>query len=137
MSAGDHAAVRFAAGVRFRRLPDGSGVLLVPEGVVNLSESAAAIAELVDGFRPPDAIAEALAASFDAPRDRIEADVRALLARFSANTWLATGPHSLERSTFTKDGKERSTFTVDRAGRTESSANPGTEAPSREVTDGD
>ena len=81
--------VRFARGVRFRRLPDGAGVLLVPEGVVTLSESAAAIAELVDGERSPDAIAQALASAFDAPLDRIAGDVRELLDRFEAKTWLA------------------------------------------------
>ncbi len=83
-------AVRFARGVRFRRLQDGSGVLLVPEGVVTLSDSAAAAAELVDGVRPPDAIAAALASAYDAPLAVIEGDVRELLAGFAANTWLDT-----------------------------------------------
>lgn len=79
---------RFARGVRFRRLDDGSGVLLVPEGVVNLTESAAAIAELVDGTRSVDAIAEILAGTFDAPPERIAGDVAELLARFERKTWL-------------------------------------------------
>lgn len=79
---------RFARGVRFRRLRDGAGVLLVPEGVVNLSESAAAIAELVDGARTPDDISALLAASFDGPNERIAADVQELLARLAAKTWI-------------------------------------------------
>jgi len=79
---------RFARGVRFRRMDDGSGVLLVPEGVVNLTESACAIAELIDGVRGADAIASALAASFDAPREQIAADVSELLDAFAKKTWL-------------------------------------------------
>lgn len=79
---------RFARGVRFRRLDDDKGVLLVPEGVVNLTESASAIAELIDGKRSTDAIAAALAASFDAPQERIAADVAQLLDGFAKNTWL-------------------------------------------------
>jgi coenzyme PQQ biosynthesis protein PqqD len=79
---------RFARGVRFRRLDDGSGVLLVPEGVVNLTESASAIAELIDGVRGADAIASTLATTFDAPRERIAADVSELLDAFAKKTWL-------------------------------------------------
>ena len=89
MNAGKPGAVRFARGVRFRRLEDGSGVLLVPEGVVTLTESAAAIAELVDGERGADAIAQTLAATYEAPAGEIARDVDDLLARFEANTWLA------------------------------------------------
>lgn len=81
-------AVRLARGVRFRHLPDGAGVLLVPEGVVNLSETAAAVAALIDGERSAGDIAAALAQTFDAPRERIEADVEELLARFAGKTWL-------------------------------------------------
>jgi pyrroloquinoline quinone biosynthesis protein D len=80
--------VRLARGVRFRRLPDGAGVLLVPEGVVNLSETAAAVAELIDGVRSRGEIVSELAATFDAPRERIEADVDELLVRFAGKTWL-------------------------------------------------
>lgn len=86
--------VKFARGVRFRRLPDGAGVLLVPEGVVNLSETAASVAELVDGVRTAVDIAVELARSFDAPRERIEADVDELLGRLAGKTWLETVPAS-------------------------------------------
>ena len=88
MTRGGTAPVRLARGVRFRRLPDGAGVLLVPEGVVNLSETAAAVAELIDGVRSAGDIAAELARAFDAPRDRIEADVDELLVRFAGKTWL-------------------------------------------------
>jgi pyrroloquinoline quinone biosynthesis protein D len=91
MTGHDDAAVRFARGVRFRRLPDGAGVLLVPEGVVNLTETAAAIAALIDGERGAADIAAELASSFDAPASEIERDVRELLARFDAKTWLEPG----------------------------------------------
>jgi pyrroloquinoline quinone biosynthesis protein D len=79
---------RFARGVRFRRLDDGTGVLLVPEGVVNLTESAAAIVELIDGERTTEDVAHALAASFEASPERIEADVIELLKRFAEKTWI-------------------------------------------------
>ena len=88
------AAPRFAKGVRFRRLDDGKGVLLVPEGVVNLTVSASSIAELVDGTRTPDAIAAALANEFDAPRERIAADIDELLRRFAEKTWVDLGEGS-------------------------------------------
>lgn len=91
---GDRAsAPRFARGVRFRRLDDGKGVLLVPEGVVNLTESACAIAELIDGTRTAEAIASALAQSFDAPQEHIASDVAQLLDGFAKNTWLDLPEH--------------------------------------------
>jgi len=79
---------RFARGVRFRRLDNGAGVLLVPEGVVNLTESASAVAELVDGARSAQQIASTLADVFDAPKERIESDVAELLEDFAKKTWL-------------------------------------------------
>jgi coenzyme PQQ biosynthesis protein PqqD len=94
MTGHEHEAVRFARGVRFRRLPDGAGVLLVPEGVVNLTETAAAIAALIDGERGAADIAAVLASSFDAPAADIERDVHELLARFAAKTWLDQGTAS-------------------------------------------
>ena len=92
MSAPGSAPIRLARGVRFRRLPDGNGVLLVPEGVVNLSETAAAVAELIDGERSSSDIAAVLSHTFDAPQSTIEADVDELLARFAGNTWLDDAP---------------------------------------------
>lgn len=88
MSEPGSAPIRLARGVRFRRLPDGNGVLLVPEGVVNLSETAAAVAELIDGERSSSDIAAVLSQTFDASHATIEADVDELLARFASSTWL-------------------------------------------------
>ena len=72
----------FERGVRMRREPDGSAMLLVPEGVVRLNGSAAAALALVDGHRTLENIAACLGdGSFDAPPEQIEDDVRALFAR--------------------------------------------------------
>jgi len=55
-------------------------MLLYPERGLLLNASAAAIVELCDGTRTVDEIVEALASASGAPRDRIAADVAALLA---------------------------------------------------------
>ncbi len=70
---------RFARGVRFKRDVDGSAILLVPEGIVSLSDTASAVLELVDGKRTPDDIAAELAERFDVPAETIAADANALL----------------------------------------------------------
>jgi len=72
-------AYRLARGVRLR-LSDDGGELLVPEGIVSLSESAAAILELVDGRRDQAAIAAMLAERFEAPVAELSRDVAELLA---------------------------------------------------------
>jgi pyrroloquinoline quinone biosynthesis protein D len=75
-------APAFERGVRLRREPDGSAMLLVPEGVVMLNGSAAAALALVDGERTIDQIAAEIArANFDAPSERIAEDVRVLFDR--------------------------------------------------------
>ncbi|HTA38738.1 MAG TPA: pyrroloquinoline quinone biosynthesis peptide chaperone PqqD [Candidatus Acidoferrales bacterium] len=67
--------LRFAPGVRLRRENERVAFLLVPEGVVELSPSAAAIAELIDGEHTLDSIAQTLAERFDAPAGTLHADV--------------------------------------------------------------
>ncbi len=67
--------LRYAPGVRLRRENERVVFLLVPEGVVELSETAAAIAELIDGTRTLDAITAMLASRYDAPVDALRADV--------------------------------------------------------------
>lgn len=79
----------FARGVRFQRAADGSAVLLVPEGIATLTETAAAVAELIDGSRSEGDIVAALSERYDAPAATLEADVRELLARFAASGWLS------------------------------------------------
>ncbi len=67
--------LRFAPGVRLRRENEHVVFLLIPEGVVELSDTAAAIAELIDGSRTLDAITATLAERYDAPAETLRADV--------------------------------------------------------------
>jgi coenzyme PQQ biosynthesis protein PqqD len=52
----------------------------VPEGIVELNDTAGSTLELLDGTRDPAALAEALAKEFDAEPGDLLADVNALLA---------------------------------------------------------
>jgi pyrroloquinoline quinone biosynthesis protein D len=67
--------LRFAPGVRVRRENERVAFLLIPEGVVELSPSAAAIAELIDGTRGVDGLTEELSQRYDAPVETLRADV--------------------------------------------------------------
>lgn len=69
---------RLSRGVRLRRETDGEAMLLVPEGIVTLNDTAAAALELADGSRDLDAIVAALADRFDAPHSTLAQDVRDL-----------------------------------------------------------
>ena len=91
-----------AKGVRFRRMPDGEGVLLIPEGVVNLNASAAAIVELIDGERTPTDIARELRTRFGANEDDIARDVETLLNDLTSRTWLVFGEASRPSATATE-----------------------------------
>jgi pyrroloquinoline quinone biosynthesis protein D len=73
-------AHKLARGVRLRRETDGSTLLLVPEGIVELNEPAAAALELTNGSRTTDEIVAALSEQFDDPDGTLRADVLALLA---------------------------------------------------------
>ena len=81
-------APAFAKGVRFRRMPDGQGMLLIPEGVVNFNASAAAIVELIDGERTPTDIARELSARYGAAEADLVRDVETLLNDLTSRTWL-------------------------------------------------
>ncbi len=59
-------------------------VLLAPERAFDIDEIAAAILELVDGHTSVAAIADVLAARFEAPRDVVCADVQAMLGDLAA-----------------------------------------------------
>jgi len=73
--------VRLARGVRLRR--DGEAYLmLVPEGIVTLNETAYAALEVADGERSIETIAAMLAARFDDERGTLEDDVRELIDEF-------------------------------------------------------
>jgi pyrroloquinoline quinone biosynthesis protein D len=68
-------ALRFAPGVRLRRENERVAFLLVPEGIVELSSTAAAIAELIDGTRTLEALTLTLAQQYDAPLETMRGDV--------------------------------------------------------------
>jgi len=53
-------------------------MLLIPEGVIELSDSASAVLELVDGRRSTHEIAGALGTMYDASYEEIENDVCSL-----------------------------------------------------------
>lgn len=67
----------------------GAAMLLHPEGAVELSESADAIVQQLDGSRSVDEIADALAAEFSADPAELRADVAAFLAQLAARGLLA------------------------------------------------
>jgi coenzyme PQQ biosynthesis protein PqqD len=75
---------RLERGVRLRRQTGGDSMLLVPEGIVSLNDTAAAALELADGSRSFEAIVAVLAERFDAPLQTLSEDVRELLDAFVA-----------------------------------------------------
>jgi len=81
-------APALAPGVRFRRSADGQGALLIPEGVVNLNDSAAAIVELLDGQRTVDEIAALLAERYGIDLAVVRSDIEDLVQRLSQKLWL-------------------------------------------------
>ncbi|GAC1310074.1 MAG: pyrroloquinoline quinone biosynthesis peptide chaperone PqqD [Vulcanimicrobiaceae bacterium] len=76
------ASYRLARGIRLRRDGDGNALLLIPEGIVSLNDTAAAVLELADGVRSVADISASLAERFDADPVTLETDVRALLDEF-------------------------------------------------------
>ncbi len=74
------AVPRFPRGVRLREdAARGRWVVLAPERAFVPDDVALEVLKLVDGARSVGAIAEALAARFDAPREVIEADIVEML----------------------------------------------------------
>jgi coenzyme PQQ biosynthesis protein PqqD len=80
----------FGKGVRMRHEPDGSAMLLVPEGALVLNAAAAATLSLVDGTRTVDDIVAALVAQFDVAPEQARADVEALFERLTERRLLVT-----------------------------------------------
>ena len=71
---------RFAPGVRLHHdRARERWVVMAPERMFVPDETALEVLRLVDGARDVEAIVDALAAAFDAPREEIAADVRAML----------------------------------------------------------
>jgi pyrroloquinoline quinone biosynthesis protein D len=71
----------FGKGVRLRHEPDGSAMLLVPEGALVLNVSAAAALDLVDGRRTVADIIRCLVQTFEIGEDDARADVGSLFDR--------------------------------------------------------
>ena len=81
MTIPDEARPRLARGFRLKRDEvRNAWVLLAPERVIQPNPVAAEILRRCDGARTLAEIVDDLAASFSAPRERIDADVRALLS---------------------------------------------------------
>lgn len=74
---------KFGKGVRLRRDPDGTAMLLVPEGMLALNPPAAAALELVDGNRTLTEIVVAVVERFDVTPQRAEADLTELFDRLT------------------------------------------------------
>jgi pyrroloquinoline quinone biosynthesis protein D len=77
-------------GVRLREDTDGSTLLLVPEGILRLNETAAATLALVDGVRSIDAIVDALSARYAVARDDVIRDVEDLIERLTLRGYLTS-----------------------------------------------
>jgi coenzyme PQQ biosynthesis protein PqqD len=82
------ATYRLARGIRLRREADGSVLMLVPEGIITLNDTAYAALELADGERSVVEIARLLAARFEAPDGALETDVADLFGEFTARGYL-------------------------------------------------
>lgn len=79
----EQTSLRFGKGVKLRREPDGSAMLLVPEGALVLNSVATAALELVDGTRSLVQIVETVVDRFDVTPERAREDVQALFERLS------------------------------------------------------
>lgn len=81
---------RFAPGVRLHHdAARARWVVMAPERMFVPDETALEVLRLVDGARNLDAIVDALAARFAAPREEIAEDVRAMLDDLVARGALA------------------------------------------------
>jgi pyrroloquinoline quinone biosynthesis protein D len=79
---------RLARGVRLRRDADGNAILLVPEGIVSLSESAEAALQLVDGTRTIEDVIAVLGERFEDEDGALGNDVRTLFDALAEHGFL-------------------------------------------------
>jgi coenzyme PQQ biosynthesis protein PqqD len=81
---------RLARGVRLRRERDGSALLLVPEGIVELNDSAAATLELLAEARTLDELTASLRERFEADAGELRGDVQSLLDELCVRGFVRT-----------------------------------------------
>lgn len=74
---------RFGKGVKLRRDPNGSAMLLVPETALELNESAAAALELVDGERTFNEIVAAVTERFEVSSADAREDIGDMFGRLA------------------------------------------------------
>ena len=88
---GADAVPRYPRGVRLRfdRVRD-RWVLLAPETVLTMDETAVEVLRLIDGVRSVDAIVALLADEFEAPVAEIRSDVEDLIRDLVGQGFLAT-----------------------------------------------
>jgi len=79
---------QFAHGVRLRTCAQRRTMLLVPEGIVELNDTASAVVELVDGRRSTREIAAALELVYDVSQDEIEQEVCSLCSELQERGYL-------------------------------------------------
>lgn len=84
--------LRFGKGVKLRRDPDGSVMLLVPEGALVLNRSAAAALELVNGDRTLPEIVEAVIERFDVAPHEARDDLDDLFDRLTQRGFILRQP---------------------------------------------
>lgn len=85
----DSAVPALPRGVKLREdRARGGWTLMAPERIVKLDPIAVEILNRVNGESPVAAIVDDLAAAFDAPRERIDADVKAMLASLAEKRFL-------------------------------------------------
>ncbi len=78
----------FGKGVRLRQDPNGSAMLLVPEGALALNPPAAAALELVNGERSFAEIVASVEQRFEVEHEQARDDLRALFERLEGRNWV-------------------------------------------------
>jgi pyrroloquinoline quinone biosynthesis protein E len=92
----DHLAPRLAARAKLQKDPaTGRWVLLFPEGLLNLNESASAILGFCDGERNLSQLLEKMSIRFKTPISQLEGDVRELLQRLESKGLIEWGNPSI------------------------------------------
>lgn len=75
---------RLARGIRLRREADAEPLLLVPEGIITLNESAASVLEVLGEGKSVDEVVAELSARFEDPGATLAEDVRDMLENMAS-----------------------------------------------------